>query len=128
MVLTPTGDSLPLAMDYLNTFLTGTACTPRVRMALETVVEEVFMNIAHHSHATFAQFDLFKDGELIILRFTDDGIPYNPLLRDAPDITLPASQRDIGGLGVFMIRRMTDRQEYAYRDNRNVLTLIKRET
>ena len=128
MILTPTGESLPLAMDHLNAFLEGAGCTPRVRMALETVVEEVFMNIANHSGATVAEFTLQMDQDCVVLRFSDDGIPYNPLLREAPDITLPASERNIGGLGVLMIMRMTDHQTYAHEGGRNVLTLFKRKT
>ena len=66
-----------------------------------------------------------ENGE-VILRFADDGKPYNPLLREDPDITLPAEERSIGGLGILMIRRMTDRQAYEYINGRNLLTLARR--
>ena len=126
MILTPTADNLPRAIAALNAFLDATDCGPKARFALEAVLEEVFMNIVHHSGATVAELDFeARDGE-ILLRFADDGIPYNPLLREAPDLTLSAEERSIGGLGVLMVKRMTDRQTYAYSEARNRLTLAKR--
>ena len=84
------------------------------------------MNIVNHSGATFAELAFSEQGGEIILQFTDDGMPYNPLLRPAPDLTLSAEDRSIGGLGVLMIKRMTDRQTYAYWEGHNRLTLAKR--
>ena len=126
MKLAPKPESLSQAMEALAAFLTEAGCTPRMRMALETVVEEVFMNIATYSGATEAAFTLQNvDGEAV-LRFQDNGVPFDPLAMPAPDTTLPAEQREIGGLGILMTRRMTDRQTYARTDGRNVLTLYKR--
>lgn len=126
MNLAPKAESLSQAMEALTAFLDEAGCGPRVRMALETVVEEVFMNIASYSGATEAAFTLQNvDGEAV-LRFEDNGVPFDPLAMPAPDTTLPAAQREIGGLGIMMTRRMTDRQTYARADGRNVLTLYKR--
>lgn len=126
MKLTPTSDNLALATDYLDSFLDGAGCGPKIRIALETVVEEVFMNIVHHSGASVAELTVEKEGDDIVLRFSDDGVPYNPLLRGDPDITLPLEQRAVGGLGILMVRRMTDRQTYSYENGRNLLTLARR--
>ena len=126
LILAPTADNLPLATETLDAFLDGTACGPKARFALEAVLEEVFMNIVLHSGATFAELVFTEQDGEITLRFTDDGIPYNPLLAPAPDLTLSAEDRSIGGLGVHMIKRMTDRQTYAFENGRNRLTLAKR--
>ena len=126
MILTPTADNLPLANAFLGEFMDGIACPPKTRIALETVLEEVYMNIANHSGATVAEITAAQEDGVITLCFSDNGIPYNPLLRGDPDITLPAESREIGGLGILMIRRMTDRQTYEHAEGRNVLTLYKR--
>jgi len=126
VILTPTVENLTLAMDYLDTFLAEANSSHKVRISLETVLEEVFMNITLHSGATVAQIDVVQENEEIVLRFSDNGTPYNPLLRDDPDVTLSAQERSIGGLGILMIKRMTDRQTYTYADGHNLLTLYKR--
>ena len=126
MNLAPKAENLSQAMEALTTFLDETGCTPRTRMALETVVEEVFMNIALYSGAAQADVAFWLDGDEAVLRFEDDGAAFDPLALVTPDTTLPAEQREIGGLGVMMVRRMTDRQTYARLEGRNVLTLYKR--
>ena len=71
---------------------------------------------------------LTREGDDVALRFADDGAPFNPLAQAEPDVTLTAEDRSIGGLGILMIRRMTDRQHYARSQNQNLLTLHRRLT
>ena len=59
------------------------------------------------------------------LQFKDNGKPYNPLEAEEPDITASAEDRSIGGLGIFMVKKMLDNVEYSYVDNYNILTLTK---
>ena len=56
----------------------------------------------------------------------DDGTPYDPTAQPEPDVTLSAEEREIGGLGIFMVKKSMDRVSYAYEDGKNVLTLEKR--
>ena len=126
MRLSPVMDNLQSALDFLGGVLDKTNCSAKVRMALETVVEEVFVNIVKYANATAAELTILVQNETITLTFTDDGIPFNPLAVEPPDITLPAAQRSIGGLGVLMVQKMTDRQSYVYQDGMNRLTLEKR--
>ena len=60
---------------------------------------------------------------MLSLRFEDDGKPYDPTTAAEPDITASAEQREIGGLGIFMARKMMDHMDYMYKDGSNVLTL-----
>lgn len=126
MILTPTVENFPRAIAGLDDFLDEVGSTHKARIALNMALEEVFMNVAHHSGATALELDFIREGEDVILRFADNGTPYNPLLREEPDISLPAEVREIGGLGVLMIRRLTDSQTYGYEGGRNILTLRKR--
>ena len=98
--------------------------------ALQIVVEELVTNVIDYGgvppgeHAVRVDLSV-ENGELTI-RIADRGKEYNPLLRAEPDVTLPAEQRPIGGLGVHFCKKLTDAQEYSHRDGCNVLTLRKK--
>ena len=67
---------------------------------------------------------LEKTENSIIFEFIDNGIKYNPLEKPDPDITLPPEERPIGGLGIYMVKEMTDEISYKRENNKNILTLI----
>ena len=62
----------------------------------------------------------------VSIGFTDRGKPYNPLLKEDPDITKSAGERPIGGLGIFMVKKLMDEIQYDFRDGKNILTIIKK--
>ena len=86
-------------------------------------VDEIYSNIVRYSGASEAQIRLVKEEEIVQLIFRDNGEPYNPLTAKAPDVTASAEDRAIGGLGIFMVRKMMDNVEYEYTNDRNKLTL-----
>ena len=98
--------------------------------ALQIVVEELVTNVIDYGgvpageHAV--RVDLSTDNGGLLIRIADRGKEYNPLLREDPDVTLPAEQRPIGGLGVHFCKKLTDAQSYERRDGCNVLTLRKK--
>ena len=98
--------------------------------ALQIIVEELVTNVIDYGgvpsgeHAV--RVDLSAENGELIIRLTDRGKEYNPLLREDPDVTLPAEKRPIGGLGVHFCKKLTDVQEYERRDGCNVLTFRKR--
>ena len=98
--------------------------------ALQIIVEELVTNVIDYGgvpageHAVHV--DLSAEGGELLIRLTDRGTEYNPLLREDPDTSLPAEQRPIGGLGVHFCKKLTDAQEYERRDGCNVLTLRKK--
>ena len=98
--------------------------------ALQIIVEELVTNVIDYGgvpageHAV--RVDLSAEGGELLIRLTDRGTEYNPLLREDPDTTLPAEQRPIGGLGVHFCKKLTDAQEYERRDGCNVLNLRKK--
>ena len=97
---------------------------PKVANKVSIAVDEIYSNIINYSGAELATISYeIKDGRLYIT-FTDDGIPYNPLEAEEPDITLSAEERKIGGLGIFMVKKMTESMEYTYEDDKNILKLI----
>ena len=66
------------------------------------------------------------DPVTVSITFIDQGMPYDPLARTDPDVSLPVSERDVGGLGVFLTKQLMDDVTYSYRDGRNILTLKKK--
>ena len=98
--------------------------------ALQIVAEELVTNVIDYGgvpdreHA--ATLDLSVDSGMLTIVLTDRGTEYNPLLRADPDVTLPAEERPIGGLGVHFCKKLTDAQNYARVGGQNVLTLTKK--
>ena len=111
-------------------FAQGAGLSDKDLFALQIIVEELVTNVIDYGgvpageHAVRVDLSA-EDGELLI-RITDRGAEYNPLLREDPDVTLPAEQRPIGGLGVHVCKKLTDAQEYERRDGCNALTLRKK--
>lgn len=100
------------------------AVVPKIANKVSIAVDEIYSNIINYSGAEIATVSYsIKDGKLYIT-FTDDGIPYNPLEAEEPDVTLPIEKRQIGGLGIFMVKKMTESMEYTYEDDKNILKLI----
>ena len=95
-------------------------------MKMNIVLDEIYSNIVKFSGATYAKVTCgVKDG-FAYLRFEDDGIAYNPLDKQDTDITLQAEDREIGGLGILMVKKSMDKLEYEYKDSKNILTLRKK--
>lgn len=97
--------------------------------ALQIIVEELVTNVIDYGGVPPGELavsvELLKESGELTIRLTDWGRPYNPLLREAPDTTVPAEERPIGGLGVFFCRKLTDEQSYERHEGNNIL-LLKR--
>ena len=114
---------------FMNAFLEAHDCPMKVQMQLELVVEEVFVNIAHYAYpdsAGMARLQLSARDGVLTLVFSDNGVPYDPLKKEDPDVNLPAEERAIGGLGIFLVKKTMDDMRYEYRDGQNCLTLVKK--
>ena len=116
---------------FVEEQLEAAMCPIKAQMQIGVAVEEIFVNIAQYAYApetgeASVCVELSEDPPAVTIRFADRGVPYDPLARQDPDITLPAEDRDVGGLGVFMTKQLTDEISYEYRDGQNVLTMIKR--
>jgi len=70
--------------------------------------------------------EFFKDPNAIKVVFEDSGTPYNPLQKPDPDVTLSSEERQIGGLGVYMVKKSMDEMTYEYEDGKNILTIVKK--
>ena len=106
-----------------------TSCNKDVKLALRLACEEIVVNVTTYAYPEgsdgFLDVDIQKN-DRIVIRFEDGGTPFNPLVQDNPDTTLSWDERPIGGLGIFLFRRMMDDVRYAYENYKNVLTIEKK--
>ena len=121
-----TREALQDATAYLDRLLESGGCPPAVQSALDIVLDEIASNIVAYSGATGFTLEVAFVPDGVRLVFSDDGTPYDPLTHEDPDTTLSAEARAIGGLGILMVKKMTDSATYRRARNRNVLTLFKR--
>ena len=100
----------------------------KTTMAIDVAVEEIFVNIAHYAYEgrpgkAVVGMDFRQDDVYIYL--IDTGIPFNPLEVEDPDITAGAEDRNIGGLGIYMVKKSMDECRYERRNNQNVFVMRK---
>ena len=106
-------------------------CSARVRFQLDVAVEEIFINIATYAYrpgqAGQAAVRCCVGGDplQVTIQFQDQGVPFNPLAKEDADITLSARERQIGGLGILMVKKSMDAVRYSYEDGKNILTIQK---
>lgn len=106
-------------------------CSARVRFQLDVAVEEIFINIAKYAYrpgqAGQAAVRCCVGGDplQVTIQFQDQGVPFNPLAKEDADITLSARERQIGGLGILMVKKSMDAVRYSYEDGKNILTIQK---
>ena len=99
-------------------------------MQIGVAVEEIFVNIANYAYhpdkgTATVRVEVSGAPVCVTITFVDHGVPYDPLAKDDPDVTLSADAREIGGLGIFMTKRIMDDVAYEYKDGQNILTLKK---
>ncbi|MBR1438492.1 MAG: ATP-binding protein [Synergistaceae bacterium] len=115
-------------LDFIDELLEEWNCPLKTVHQINIAAEEIFVNIAHYAYGEGtgeAKITVGKSGDMAEIIFTDSGTPYNPLAKPDPDVTLPAEEREIGGLGIYMVKKSMDEVEYQYRDGCNVFTMRK---
>ena len=122
--LTPDAESVKTVAEFLDTTLEAWDIPMKVVSKLQIVADEIYSNIVRYSQAKNAKVIAVQNGTVLSLRFEDDGKPYDPTTAAEPDITASAEEREIGGLGIFVVRNMMDSMDYRYKDGHNVLTLL----
>ena len=122
--LTPDAESVKTVAEFLDTTLEAWEIPMKVVSKLQIVADEIYSNIVRYSQAKNAKVIAVQNGTVLSLRFEDDGKPYDPTTAAEPDITASAEEREIGGLGIFIVRNMMDSMDYRYKDGHNVLTLL----
>ena len=123
-------DNLNQVLAFVDTELEKLECPIRAQMQIDVAVEELFVNIANYAYtqgggtATIV-VETEEHPRAVEITLIDTGVPYDPLQKPDPDVTLPAEERQIGGLGIYMVKKSMDGMEYEYRNGQNILTIRK---
>ena len=121
-------DKLPDVLAFADGLLEQHDCPMKAQMQIDVALEELFVNIAHYAYPDStgdAVIRMSVGSEYAEITLIDSGIPYDPLAKPDPDVTLSAQDRPIGGLGIFMTKKLMDDISYEHKDGRNILTIKK---
>ena len=123
-------ENVVTATDFVDARLEEAGCPLKAQMQLDIVIDEIFSNIAKFAYApgkgqAEVSVEIEEDPKAAVVTFADSGMPYNPLAVDDPDITLPVEQRQIGGLGILIVKKTMDDVYYEHRDGKNILSVRK---
>lgn len=126
LVVIPNINSIARVTEFVENWMIRTKVDQRAINKINIAIDEIYSNIVNYSGADWSSVHYERDLENIYLVFCDNGMEYNPLANEDPDITLSADERSVGGLGVFMVKRIMDNVEYKYEDGKNILKLTKK--
>lgn len=131
ITLDATEQSVNSVVDYVDMMLDHIGCPTRARRQIHVVTDEVFSNIARYAYGqstgdATVTLGFEQPNRMLVLTFEDHGVPFDPCQSHDPDTKLAIDDRPVGGLGIFMVKKIMDVVEYSRGDGCNVLTLKKR--
>jgi len=121
----PIPDNLYQVTGFVEDTLGGLGVPMKALMQINVAVDEIYSNIARCSGATELTVACGVQNGRAVVRFSDNGVPYDPMARPEPDTTLPLEERGEGGLGIHIVKKTMDSVSYAYRAGYNVLSIEK---
>ena len=131
LTLAATVENIETVTEFVNEQLEALDCPMKAQMQIDIAIDELFSNIAHYAYnpdvgSATVQVEVTEQPLAVVITFIDGGIPYDPLKAAAPDITLSAEDRQIGGLGIYIVKKSMDEISYEYKDGKNILYIKKR--
>ena len=130
LIIAATVENIETVTDFVNEQLEALDCPMKAQMQIDIAIDELFGNIAHYAYnpdvgdAT-VRVEVTEEPLAVVITFIDKGVPYDPLAKADPNITLSAEEREIGGLGIFMVKKTMDDITYEYKNGQNILKIKK---
>lgn len=130
LTIAATLDNIEVVTDFVNQQLEELACPMKAQMQINIAIDELFSNIAHYSYnpeigQATVRVEVMENPLAVSITFIDNGVPFDPLSKEDPDLTLSAEERQIGGLGIYMVKKSMDEITYEYKDGQNILSIKK---
>ena len=124
-------ENIPVLTDFINAELEAVDCSMKAQMQIDVALDEIFSNISRYAYGdddgiATVRFVFDEQNRIATICFHDKGMPYNSLDKTDPDVTLPAVERTVGGLGIFLVKKLMDNITYEYRDGTNILCISKK--
>jgi len=130
LTIAATVENIETVTDFVNEQLEAFDCPMKAQMQIDIAIDELFGNIAHYAYnpeigKATVRVEVIEDPLAVTITFIDNGVPYDPLAKADPDTTLSAEEREIGGLGIYMVKKSMDDITYEYKDGQNILAIKK---
>ena len=130
LTIAATVENIETVTDFVNEQLEALDCPMKAQMQIDIAIDELFGNIAHYAYnpeigKATVRVEVIEDPLAVVITFIDNGVPYDPLAKADPNTTLSAEEREIGGLGIFMVKKTMDEIAYVYKDGQNILAIKK---
>ena len=131
LTIAATVENIETVTDFVNEQLEALDCPMKAMMQIDIAIDELFGNIAHYAYnpevgSATVRVEVAEEPLSVIITFIDNGVPFDPLATEDPDVTLSVEERGVGGLGVYMVKKSMDEITYAYKNGQNILTIKKR--
>ena len=123
-------ENIEAVTEFVNEQLEALDCPMKAQMQIDIAIDELFGNIAHYAYnpeigTATVRVEVMEEPLSVVVTFIDDGVPYDPLQKGDPDVTLSAEEREIGGLGIYMVKKSMDEITYEYKGGQNILKIKK---
>lgn len=125
-----TVESISVITEFVDEQLEQLNCPMKALMQINIAIDELFSNIVHYAYhpevgPATVRVEVLKTPLSVVITFIDQGVPYDPLAKADPDISLSADEREIGGLGIYIVKKNMNEISYEYKDGRNILKIRK---
>ncbi len=123
-------EKIPVITAFVDEQLEQLDCPARAQAQIDIAIDELFSNIVHYAYhpeigwAT-VRVEVAEEPLSVVITFIDQGVPYDPLAKLDPDVTLSAEEREVGGLGIYIVKKSMDEITYEYKEGRNILRIRK---
>lgn len=130
LTIDATLENIQTVTEFVDGQLEELGCPMKAQMQIDIAIDELFGNIVHYAYnpevgPVTVRVEVTEEPLAVSITFIDNGVPYDPLAKTDPDVTLSAEEREIGGLGIFMVKKSMDEITYEYRSGQNILTIRK---
>lgn len=130
LTIDATVENVAVVTAFVDEQLEQLDCPIKAQMQVDIAIDELFGNIAHYAYhpktgPATVRVEVIEEPLAVVITFIDNGVPYDPLTQADPDVTLSAEEREIGGLGIYMVKKSMDDISYEYKDGQNILKIRK---
>lgn len=130
LTLAATPENIPVITAFVDEQLEMYDCPMKAQAQIDIAIDELFGNIVRYAYhpeigSVTVQVEVINEPLAVVITFIDQGKPYDPLAREDPNVTLSAEEREVGGLGIYIVKKSMSEITYEYKDGRNILKIRK---
>lgn len=130
MTVEATSENIQVITAFVDEQLEKYDCPMKAQAQIDIAIDELFGNIVRYAYhpevgSATVQVEVVPEPLAVVITFIDQGKPYDPLAKEDPNVTLSAEEREIGGLGIYIVKKSMNDITYEYKDGRNILKIRK---